>query len=244
MNVLNIIVPILAGLIGGVAGIYLHGRITKDVKILLAFSGAYLLALSTLHLLPEIYEHLGRKAGYYILIGFVLQIIMDFFSKGVEHGHIHHSDKLTKVFPYGIYISLFIHSLIEGMPLSGGEELHAHHHHDTHTNALLAGIAIHKIPEAIALAALLYHFFEDKKKVMLYILVYTLATPIGVALGAFALNSTAADPAIVYAIILAIAVGIFIHVATTIIFEADEHHQLSWRKVIAILLGFGLVLFL
>ncbi len=240
MNSLNIIVPILAGLIGGIAGIYLHGRITKDVKILLAFSGAYLLALSTLHLLPEIYEHIGRKAGYFILIGFILQIAMDYFSKGVEHGHIHHVDKLTKVFPYGIYISLFIHSMVEGMPLSGGADIH--HHHGAHNEALLAGIAIHKIPEAIALAALLYHFFESKKKVILYILIYTLATPIGLAIGAFALDSDYADPTVIYGIILAVAVGIFIHVATTIIFEAEEHHQLSWKKVVAILLGFGLVL--
>lgn len=242
MNILNIIVPILAGVAGGAAGIYLHGRITKDVKILLAFSGAYLLALSTLHLLPEIYEHLGKTAGYYILIGFILQIVMDFFSKGVEHGHIHHADQMTKVFPIGIYLSLFIHSMIEGMPLSGGHEIH--HHHGAHNEALLAGIAIHKIPEAIALAALLYHFFESKAKVMLYIFLYTLATPLGLAIGSFALKKSVLDPTFTYGVILAIAVGIFIHVATTIIFEAEEHHRLSWKKVVAILLGFGLVLFM
>lgn len=240
MNLLNLFVPIIAGLIGGFAGIYLHGRITKDVKILLAFSGAYLLALSTLHLLPEIYGTLTNQAGYYILIGFILQIVMDFFSKGVEHGHIHHIDSVSKIFPYGIFFSLFIHSMIEGMPLSGG--VHVHHHHDHQQEALLAGIAIHKIPEAIALSALLYHFFESKRKVILYIFIYTLATPIGLLLGNFALSKTTLDPTVLYAIILSISVGIFIHVATTIIFEAEEHHKLSWKKVVAILLGFGLVL--
>ena len=48
----------------------------------------------------------------------------------------------------------------------------------------------------------------------------------------------------VYSIILAFAVGIFLHVSTTIIFEADEDHRLSWRKALAILLGLALVLFL
>ncbi len=240
MNLLDILMPILAGLIGGALGIYLHGRMTKNVKILLAFSGAYLLALSVLHLLPEIYQSLGRQAGYFILVGFLLQILMDFFSKGVEHGHIHASDRESKVFPLGIYVSLFIHSAIEGMPLADSIEIdHVHH---SHHEALLTGIVVHKVPEAIALAALLYHFFESKARVFLYIFIYTLATPIGMLVGSWVLSNSSANPEYVYGAVLAVAVGIFLHVATTIIFEAEEHHKLSWKKMAAIIAGLLLVL--
>ncbi len=240
MNAEYLIIPFLAGLGGGIAGIFLHGRITKDVKILLAFSGAYLLALAVLHLLPDIYMHLGHDAGKYILLGFLLQMLMEYFSKGVEHGHVHHSDQHSKRFPLGIYVSLFLHSMIEGMPLSGNEEI-LHHGHDHHTHALLTGISVHKIPEAIALAALLYHFYESKKRVLLLILLYAFATPLGLILSQTLLVSLP-EPEILYSKMLAVAVGIFLHVSTTIIFEAEDQHRFNWKKTLAILLGLGLVL--
>lgn len=245
MSTVHLLVPFAAGLLGGLAGIFLHGRITKDVKVLLAFSGAYLFALAIMHLLPDIYHQLGTSAGLFILLGFLLQMIMEYFSKGIEHGHIHHKDQHAKVFPFGIYLSLFLHSMIEGLPLNTGAEilhLHDHHNHSGHQEALLMGIAIHKIPEAIALAALLYHFFDSKSKVILYILIYALATPLGMLIGGFILSGNIADPANLYAQILAVAVGIFLHVSTTIIFEAEDQHRFNWKKTLAILLGLGLVL--
>jgi len=245
MTTIYLLVPFAAGLLGGLAGIFLQGRITKDVKVLLAFSGAYLFALAIMHLLPDIYHQLGASAGLFILLGFLLQMIMEYFSKGIEHGHIHHKDQHAKVFPFGIYLSLFLHSMIEGLPLTSGAEilqLHGHHDHSGHQDALLMGIAIHKIPEAIALAALLYHFFDSKAKVIIYILVYALATPVGMLIGGFILSGNIADPATLYAQILAVAVGIFLHVSTTIIFEAEDQHRFNWKKTLAILLGLGLVL--
>jgi len=241
MTLTFIIVLFLVGLVSGLGGIYLHGKLTRDVKVLLAFSGAYLLALALLHLLPEIYIHLGFRAGYYILGGFVVQMIMDYFSRGIEHGHIHPQIALKNPFPLGIYLSLFLHSLIEGIPLGGGFD---HHHggHGFETESLLAGIAIHKIPEAIALSAILYHVFNRKGKVMLFIAIYALASPAGVLLGNLALHKAGSAPEETYAMILAFSVGIFLHVSTTILFEADEAHRLSWRKSIAVLAGIGLVL--
>lgn len=240
MNLVHIIAPVLAGILGGVAGIVLRGRLTKNVKILLAFSGAYLFALTVMHLLPDIYKTLHFQSGYFILLGFLLQIILDYFSRGVEHGHIHHNSANHKAFPLGIYLSLFLHSMIEGLPLSGSE--HAHLAHHNHGDALLIGIIIHKIPEAIALAALLHHYLSSVRNVVVYIIVYSLATPIGILLGWLLIESGAQNTEVIYSRILAVAVGIFIHVSTTIIFEADEDHRISWKKAVAIAVGLGLVL--
>lgn len=239
MTTIYIWLPFLAGLIGGMAGMSLKGRLTRDVKVLLAFSGAYLLALSVLHLLPQIYARPSDGAGIFILVGFLLQMVLDYFSRGVEHGHIHNSE--LESFPLGIYLGLFLHSLIEGLPLAGNHIMHTDAH-GLEGEGLLLGIAIHKIPEAMALAALLYYYFNRKSQVLLYILIYSLATPIGIGLGHLAMVSGIDDPEALYAKILGIAVGIFLHVSTTIIFEADESHRLSWRKVVAILAGLGLVL--
>jgi zinc transporter ZupT len=248
MNLLNITLLVGAALVGGLTGIYLHGRITKDVKVVLAFSGAYLFALAILHLMPEIYHSLSEKAGLYILLGFLLQIGLEYFSKGIEHGHLHHSDQVSGVFPLGIYISLFLHSFIEGLPLAGdameamhlhGHEGHSHNH--SHNDALLIGIAIHKIPEALALTALLFSHYKKLSKTLGMLLLYAIATPLGMWAGIYFMQGAGEDAAELYAILLSIAVGIFLHVSTTIIFEAEEHHKFNIKKSIAILLGLALV---
>ncbi len=251
MNHLDLFILVGAVVLGGGVGIFLQGKITMDVKVLLAFSGAYLFALAILHLMPEIYHLLGEKAGLYILLGFILQIALDYFSKGIEHGHIHHIDKSRVSFPVGIYVSLLLHSLIEGLPLAGDEMMEVLHHshghghggdhNHNHTQALLIGIAVHKIPEALALAALLFHHYGTKLKAALWLIPYALATPMGMWVGKAAMKNAGATAAEVYGILLSIAVGIFIHVSTTIIFEADEHHRFNVRKTIAILLGLALV---
>ena len=64
-------------------------------RLLLAFSGAYLLSVTVLHLLPEVYtvDANFTISGIFILAGIILQSILESFSKGAEHVHIHiHTD--------------------------------------------------------------------------------------------------------------------------------------------------------
>ena len=121
------------------------------MKLLIAFSGAYLFAITVLHLIPEIYHTNtdGVYIGLFILIGFFLQIVLEHFSQGIEHGHV----QLQKNVPVSMMIGLCIHAFLEGMPL--GDHVH-HHHHHTH-DALLTGIALHKIPVSIVLFSMFIH---------------------------------------------------------------------------------------
>ena len=118
------------------------------IKLLLAFSGAYLFAISVFHLLPEIYSAGNKTVGIFILLGFILQIILEFFSQGIEHGHTHIHNKAI---PISMLISLAIHAYLEGMPLAD-VDAHGHTHH--FQDSLLTGIAIHKIPVTIVLMSL------------------------------------------------------------------------------------------
>jgi len=136
------IVLILSVLIGIVIVFGLKPS-TKTVQLLLAFSGAYLLSITILHLLPEVYSSENTSIGLFILIGLLLQLIIDFFSKGAEHGHIHIQE--NSVFPWALFISLALHAFMEGIPL-------AHNHHHEH---LLWAIVIHKIPISIILGTFL-----------------------------------------------------------------------------------------
>src|SRR5437867_913252 len=116
------------------------------LKLILSFSGAYILALALLHLLPELYEGQDpEKIGIYILAGFFIQLLLEFFSTGIEHGHVHiHSH--DKKIPVSVLVGLFIHSVLEGMPIS--QNIH-HVHKDALLNfsdSLVVGIILHNIP--------------------------------------------------------------------------------------------------
>ncbi|MCB0469222.1 MAG: ZIP family metal transporter, partial [Flavobacteriaceae bacterium] len=130
------ILPILAVVIGLLVSIVTDHKRNYLSKLLLSFSGSFLLALTLFDLLPEVYEHLETKqTGVFIMAGILLQVVLEFFSKGAEHGHIHIHHDETK-FPWLLFLSLCIHSFLEGFPI--------HHHND-----MVYGVMVHKIPIAM-----------------------------------------------------------------------------------------------
>src|SRR5699024_10508557 len=131
--------------------------------VLLSLSGGFLLAIAFVHFIPDLYARNTFKVGYYILLGFLVQLILEYFSKGIEHGHIHDVGKKVSTLPWALFVALSIHSFFEGIPLEaqlsngGNRMLHEMHVH-TPSNftqfgieGLLLGIILHKIPVAIAL---------------------------------------------------------------------------------------------
>ena len=65
-------------LLGYVIALVINRRSAIPVTLLLAFSGAYLLGVSLFELLPEVYNSLERSSGLYIVLGLLLQIVLDF----------------------------------------------------------------------------------------------------------------------------------------------------------------------
>lgn len=203
-------------------------------KLLLSFSGAYLFGLIFLHLLPEIYEDASWNIGLYILLGFLLQLGLDYFSKGIEHGHAHHHGNK---FPLAIFIGLCLHSFFEGMPII---------HYDavneiTINFSLIMGIMIHKIPIAIVLAGLLKSQFS-KMKSLVFIVLFAITLPLG-SLTSISIEQILTNTTHYEHIILAIVVGIMLHVSTTILYETDEAHKFNLHKVLSVLLGFVIAFF-
>ena len=97
---LNFILPILAVLIGYVFVLVFKPSKQKNLKLLLAFSGAFLLSITVFNFLPEVYNDSNSKTiGLFIMMGILLQIILEFFSKGAEHGHVH-LNKHATAFPW------------------------------------------------------------------------------------------------------------------------------------------------
>ncbi len=233
--ILYISLLFLPVLLAGVTVFFI--KLTEShLKLLLAFSAAYLLALSFLHLIPEIFASLpARQAGLWVLAGFFIQVLLEFFSSGIEHGHAHIHAEKNKI-PLALLFGLFLHSFIEGLPLSGI----FNSIQNTQQLSFLMGITLHNIPISIAFAGLLIHQHIAKNKIVTYLLLLALMAPLGALTGHF-IEMAIGSIAHLSVIFTAIVVGIFLHIATTIIFESSEkNHRYHITKLLSILLGVAL----
>ena len=223
---MSYILLIIAVLIGSLFVLILKPN-NKFVRLLLAFSGAYLLSVTILHLLPEVYTHAQntKQLGILILVGIIIQSVLESFSKGAEHGHIHSHTNNPK-FPWLLFVSLCIHAFSEGLPI---------HHADDN---LLWAIIVHKIPIAIVLTTFLLQTDYSKKTIILFLSIFALMSPLGVLISdkVTFFNEFHTE-------ITALIVGVFLHISTIILFESSENHKFNFKKFTAILLGILLTIF-
>lgn len=225
LSILCLMLPIL--LSGGIA---LQIKINQvNLRLLLAFSAAYLFALSIMHLLPEAFE-LGhvKRMGLFIVLGFCLQLLIDTFSTGIEHGHVHlHSHTCEKHLPRGIIVGLMLHSFLEGLPiynLAPGNSSSINYQ-------LILGLALHNIPITIAFVSLLKEHEPTGSRKWLLLLLFSVMTPVGY-LSSFVLQTYGLNNYEVFSqLAFALVIGIFLHISTAILFETSEHHKYNKTKV-------------
>lgn len=274
------IVPFIAVILGYLIALVMQPKNKQVVKLLLAFSGAFLLTMTVSHLLPEVYaneivkvehshshehdEHIHdencehshenpskhihneeehvhdehcshgsedahihhdhgmmKHIGLFIMLGIIFQIVLEYFSRGAEHGHTH-THEHQKAFPLTLFISLCIHALFEGMPISQ----HSH---------LAWGIAIHHFPIAIILTLFFIQGGLNKKIIALFMILFAAMTPAGTYI-----SDVLPFLQTYYTEISAFVIGILFHISSTIIFESSEGHKFNATKMLAIVLGIAL----
>ncbi len=213
----------------------------NKLKLLIAFSGAYLLSITALHLLPEVFtgDDRGAYFGSFVLVGFFIQVMLEYLSGGIEHGHAH--THRSAGLPVGLMIGLCLHAFLEGMPLGGGDAGHSHHGHshhgDSHSHGLeplLLGIVLHKYPVAMVFLAMLLNSGLAKAKAFGLLAVFAAMAPLGTLLSGVEMVGQYNRES------LAIVIGIFLHVSTTILFESSEGHRFNAYKMMAIAAGLAL----
>ncbi len=231
MNLMEAFLIFGTAMVSGLLFFMLKWNSTK-LKLLLSFSGAYLFAITVLHLIPEIYTHHNHLIGIYLLGGFFLQLILDYLSHGIEHGHIHphHQHGHKASIPFSMMLGLCIHAFFEGMPIGGT--------HNEHVSEMLVfGIIIHNIPIALALMSLLIESGNNKFRSMIMLGIFALMTPLGMMLSMYLNHSQMVDLNDYYQKIMAVVIGIFLHISTTILFESSENHKFNFQKFGAIIAG-------
>lgn len=221
------ILLILSVVLGSLAVVLFKPKNTFT-RLLLSFSGAYLLSVTILHLLPEVYQEASTSAvkiGLFILAGILIQSVLESFSKGAEHGHIHVHSEQHK-FPVLLFISLCVHAFSEGVPIHNGDA------------NLLWAIVVHKIPIAIVLTSFLIHSSYSKQTILFFLGAFAMMSPLGVFV---------ADKVDVFSNyqteITAFIIGVFLHISTIILFENSENHTFNFKKFTVIVLGILLTIF-
>jgi zinc transporter ZupT len=235
--------PLLSGLF-----IYVVPKTKSNVnyKLLLVFAGSYLFAITVIHILPELYrQSLGLELiGLFVLAGFFLQQFLEYFTSGIEHGHLHadhhhdHSDHghhhhhSKPVSALVLLFALCIHAFLEGSMLAQPEGTKPLYD----VNAILLGIALHRAPAAFALMTVLTFQLNSRRKSIPHLLVFSLAAPVGLLLSTYLTsNAILSSTALIY--LYALVCGNFLHISTTIVFESSPEHRFNARKLAIAVFG-------
>jgi hypothetical protein len=222
-----LLILFLVSFLSGLAVVIPRFKRYLPITPLLLFSGAFLLGTCFLHLLPELFERYEMQVGIYLLVGYFLQLLLDYFSGGIEHGHIHVHRKRMGKFPLLVFISLCLHAFLEATPIG-------HFTSDEGIHEYLGGILLHKIPISIILVSLLMAYQIPMAKVIFSLFIFAAIGPVGSYLG----SHLQVDEGL-FKISLAIAIGIILHLSTTILLETNEEHKIRLKKIIPLLAGAG-----
>jgi zinc transporter ZupT len=246
---IKLLVLFLTPLLSGLA-IYLVPKPKgTNYKLLLVFAGSYLFAITVIHILPELYQQNSglELIGLFVLAGFFLQQLLEYFTSGVEHGHMHthdshdhdhqhlhhhQSDHQKSISALVLLFALCIHAFLEGSILAQPVNTEAVYD----VNAILLGIALHRAPAAFALMTVLAFQLRSKSKALPYLIGFSLAAPIGLLLSTYlAENEIISTTFLIY--LYALVCGNFLHISTTIVFESSPEHKFNAKKLAVALFG-------
>ncbi len=236
--IINLLLLFLAALLPGLAMTRVKNIDNGRLRLILIFGGAYLFSITIVHIFPELYaaaDGQAYKVGIYVLIGFFMQQVLEYFTSGVEHGHIHrheHGHQHGQFTSLTVLIALCFHAFLEGSMLAHPSAIHLHND----STALLGGILIHKIPASIALMSVLLCDVPSKRKAILFLLLFAIASPIGLLLSDMASVAGLLSKEMIV-LIFGVVSGNFLYISTTIFHETSPDHNFNAQKTIVSLLG-------
>ena len=228
----------IVALIGGLAAFSQPKSNSNFYKLALVFAGAYLFAITIIHILPELFHEADNYGvlGILVLVGFFLQQILEFVSKGVEHGHVHVHEKGHKHLESTAVlavIALGFHGFLEGSMLATPSPSHS-------SNTLLLGVLIHKAPEAFALVSVLICELSRRKSII-YLVAFSLASPLGLFVNTYLLEGDIVTSSL-STYVFALVCGNFLHISTTIVYESSSDHTFNARKMMVALVAAGIAI--
>ena len=244
--IVRLLVLFLTPLLSGLAVYLVPQGKNRNFRLLLVFAGAYLFSITVIHILPELYsKNAGIELiGLFVLGGFFLQQLLEYFTSGIEHGHIHthdnshghshshgsHSHKTASAIV--LLTALCVHAFLEGAMLA--QPIGFGINYDL--TAVLVGIALHRAPAAFALMTVLSFQLRSRAQAIPHLAVFSVAAPIGLLISTYLADVnilTSSGLTYLYALVC----GNFLHISTTIVFESSPDHHFNARKLAVAIVG-------
>ncbi len=229
---MELILPLILLFAGPFTGILLNYKLKikthRFIGYSVLFSGSFLLGIALFGLMPELFSNI-KEAGVWLALGFFMQIILEKFTGGVGHGHIHSHDIPKNIMV--LYVGLYLHAFFEGYSSGLSNYLTPQL-----LSGMIIGIAIHEIPASFSLSVLLNQKISAVSLKTILLLIYTLASPLGYFVGVFVHTKSLISESFSQ-IITAIIAGTFLHISTTIVFENSIWKKEGLNKWIFIFLG-------
>ena len=143
----------LVAALGAILGVSLTGA-RGNTRLVVSFSGGLLLGIATFGLLPEVWREIGpASAASLFLAGYVLLMVIDrnFYPVCPSCSHDHNHDACATAlhgFAAPLIVATSFHAFIDGWGISTSQW-------SSVGAALPVALALHKLPEGVALGALL-----------------------------------------------------------------------------------------
>ena len=198
----------------------------ETFRLVISFCAGILLGAVFFHVLPEISTVLGSQLGYSVMFGFLLIFILEKFIMvhPCEEGECNYH----KV-GISAYVGIGFHSILDGIAIGAGTMMNL-------SFIIILAVTIHKFPAALALSSLLVKGKEyTKKKVLLSMFIFALATPVGALVGVFVFQGV--DDYVV-ATALGISAGTFLFISIgDLLPTVYEEHEKGYKNLVSLCLG-------
>ena len=195
-------------------------------RLVISFCAGILLGAVFFHILPEISTVLGRQLGYSVMFGFLLIFVLEKFIMvhPCEEGECdYHKIGIAA------YVGIGFHSILDGIAIGAGTMMNL-------SFIIILAVTLHKFPAALALSSLLVKGKEySKKKILLSMFIFALATPIGALVSIFVFQGL--DSYIV-ATALGISAGTFLFISIgDLLPTVYEEHEKGYKNLVSLCLG-------
>ena len=198
----------------------------ETFRLVISFCAGILLGAVFFHVLPEIATVLGRQLGYSVMFGFLLIFILEKFIMvhPCEEGECdYHKIGIAA------YIGIGFHSILDGIAIGAGTMMNL-------SFIIILAVTLHKFPAALALSSLLVKGKEyTKKKILLSMFIFALATPVGALVAVFIFQGV--DDYVV-ATALGISAGTFLFISIgDLLPTVYEEHEKGYKNLVSLCLG-------
>ncbi len=249
--VISYLILFFACLLGG-CFVFVLKKSENILSYIGIFGGAFLLAVCFVHLLPEAltlqgethicsehshhhsHSHSFLSVGLFVLIGFVLQLVLELLSNGAEHGHLHnenhHSHKTSLIPALMMLLGVSIHAFLEGFALVVNHKVNY---------SLLIGVVLHNIPIAMLVVNAFMLAGVSKIKSFAYLSVFAIMGVLG------SMSSVSFEFLQDYmGYVIGFVVGILLHVSISTLFDSKESHKYNFVRFIVVIIAFALAIVL